>query len=633
MAKGIETYDLELQSNVPLRQIDYELSAFALCREGEDVGYGAVEHFARAAGILWPMSCPKPFIVTKEVRMLVDQFVRYPVVMVTGHGSSIKTGTSSTFALVSVFAEPADVMCICVSTDIEGASHSRIYGQIKDFFGAINGRMSFKLNQSNKTLHPYDPYKLRKFPSSAGIKLVSGNANKEKEAEGKIKGYKMGAVELGRIILIADEGCDIADGIYKTFFSNLRGNNKAQLIGLANMRPNTMFHDICTPVDGWLAVQPSDQLWETESGVCVHFDGLQSANWLHHLAHPEDPENVYPFMQNWQLVQGLIDQDQDDSMDWWEQVRAYPPPVGVEGLGIYTSAEITQHRGDLAVRDDEWDGKPLVGSGTDPAFSEGGDKAMHCPWRCGMLHSGDFVFEWLEPIVIPIKAGEGNKAPAYQIVEFMIEWAERFGVDKSLMGYDSTDGNFKAIVQANGGREFFPVPFHGSSTDRVVMVQPPRSPIVRNSDWFANRVSEIWGIGPQFLRAGQLRGIKGQIKVEFTTREWKVSDSINQGRRLKCVEGKREMKKRLKGRSPDTGDGALIGLDTAISQLRWRVGMSPINRDSAKLMRDQAILKGRITPKHLSRHGGSPAFITTMFGGRAVKRVMPTLDPTKRRYL
>lgn len=630
--KVSDTYGIELQSSAPLSQLDFELAAFKLCREGHTDGLlGSVEHFSRAATILWPLSCPKPFVVTQGVREMVQAFCENVVVTVTGHGSSEKTATASTFALVSVFAEPGDVMCICVSTDIEGASTSRIYGQIKDFFGAIQGKMSFKLNESRKSLSPYDPFKIIRFPSSAGIKLVSGNANKEKEAEGKIKGYKMGAIEQGRIILIADEGCDIADGIYKTFFSNLRGNPKAQLIALANLRPNNFFYDLCTPVGGWPTVQAEDQQWETEAGVCIHRDGLQAPNWRYHLAHPEEKDDLYSFMQSWTLIEDFYRRGAEDSADFWEQVRAFPPPIGTGDPGIYDAAEIAMYKGDRPVLEREWADHPVAFSGTDPAFSEDGDRAVHYPGRCGFLLDGTFAIEWLEPIEIPIKAGEGNKAAAYQIVEFMCDWQSRWNVDATLMGYDSTDENFKAIVKANGGRDFFPVPFHGSATDRVVMVPLGKTVAVKNSDWYANRVSEIWGIGREFLRASQLRGIRGMFKTEATIRRWKETDSINKGRRLKCVESKREMKKRMKRRSPDFSDAAFIGLDTLICQFRLKVGQGPWTRKDADELRRKLLAQGRITPRHLGRHNQSGSFVQGMFN-TAVKRI-PVTDMKTLKFL
>ncbi len=603
----LDSYGIELRSAARLTQLDYELAAFRLCREGHTEGLlGDVEHFINAAKLLWPEdSTVKPFIWTPQARRLLRKYCEERVLGVTGHGSSSKTALSALWALINVFARPKEVMCIVVSTDVEGAAQGRIYAQIQDFFFAIDGRMSFRLNKASHSLAPYDPNRLFKFSPSAGIKLVSGNANKEREAAGKIKGYKIGGVHPGTIILIIDEGTDVATGIYTTFYENMMSNPNAQLIALANYKDGNAFADLVEPIEGWQTVNADDQFWRTSRGACVHLDGLQSPNWLHHVKYPLVDEDLYPFMQSWKHVQAFYDRGDEDSPGWWEQIRAFKPPVGTGEVGIYDPAELTMYFADRPMLDHEWATTPVPFSGTDPAFTEGGDKCMHVPGRFGFHTDGTFIIEFLKEEAIPIKAGEGNDAADYQILAFMQDWRDKYKVDPRLMGYDSTNGSFKTLIQSNGGREFFPCPFHGSATDRVVHEPRPKEIPLKNSDIYANRVSEVWGVGVEFMRKGQIRGMRGQIKAEATIRRWKSQDAIARGRRVKGVESKREMKKRTRGRkSPDTADAAFIGLDTVIQYLRLRVGGKPYNADDARARREELIRRGHITPRHLGQRGG-----------------------------
>jgi hypothetical protein len=609
----LDTYGIELRSNVRLTQLDYELAAYSLCRESRLDGIefpegllGDAAHFINAAKILWPEdSTLKPFVWTPQAKRLLKKYCKERVLGVTGHGSSSKTALSAIWALINVFARPREVMCIVVSTDVEGAAQGRIYAQIQDFFFAIEGRMSFRLNKASHSLAPYDPNRLFKFSPSAGIKLVSGNANKEREAAGKIKGYKIGGLHPGTIILIIDEGTDVAAGIYTTFYENMMSNPKAQLIALANYKDNNAFADLVEPEEGWATISPDDQFWRTARGACVHLDGLQSPNWLHHLRFPLVQENLYPFLQDWKHVQGFIDRGEDDSPGWWEQIRAFKPPVGTGDVGCYDPAELTMYGADRPMLEAEWATTPVPFAGCDPSFSEGGDKAMFVPGRFGFHVDGTFVIEFLKEIPIPIKAGEGNDAVEYQILQFMKDWRDEWKVDERLIGYDSTNPSFKTLVQSNGGKGFFPCPFHGASTDRVVAEYRPHEKPLKNSDIYGNRVSEIWGVGVDFMRKKQLRGIRGAIKTEATIRRWKLQDSINRGRRLKSVESKKEMKKRIRGRkSPDSADAAFIGLDTVISYLRLRVGGKPYDAADAAKKREEALRKGHITPRHLGQRGG-----------------------------
>jgi hypothetical protein len=191
------------------------------------------------------------------------------------------------------------------------------------------------------------------------------------------------------------------------------------------------------------------------------------------------------------------------------------------------------------------------------------------------------------------------------------------------MGYDSTDHSFKTLFQANGGASFCAVPFHGAATDRVVMKPIGKTQYVKNSDYYANRVSEIWGVGREFLRAGQLRGIRGQFKVELTTRHWQEKPSINAGRKLKGVESKREMKKRMKRKSPDTADAALIGLDTLIVNFKLKVGQAPLTMADREALRKKLIARGQISARRLRSSGGSGSFAHGLFPGHTIRRQMP----------
>lgn len=92
---------------------------------------------------------------------------------------------------------------------------------------------------------------------------------------------------------------------------------------------------------------------------------------------------------------------------------------------------------------------------------------------------------------------------------------------------------------------------------------------------YANRVTEIWYAGKEFLRNKQLKGIKGDLSIEMVSRKYATVRSGNTGTRL-VVETKREMKKRMSGRSPDLADSTFIALDAVRNYLPIRIGDAPL---------------------------------------------------------
>ena len=86
------------------------------------------------------------------------------------------------------------------------------------------------------------------------------------------------------------------------------------------------------------------------------------------------------------------------------------------------------------------------------------------------------------------------------------------------------------------------------------------SPIKANEK-FSNRVSELWYVGVEFLRGGQLKGITSDLARELTARKY----TTQAGGKL-IVESKKDMKARM-GKSPDLADAAFLLLDVVRQRL------------------------------------------------------------------
>ena len=421
---------------------------------------------------------------------------------------------------------------------------------------------------------PHDPTGRIKYSRRNGIELLAGNENKERESAQKLQGYHTGNIIPGRILVAVDEATGVAAGIFDAYFKNLSANPRARFIALGNFnRKESPFGRLCEPVGGWETVEPEDQFWRTARGACIHLDGLQSDNWVAHCNGETDP---HPFLQSSTQVQGFYDRNEENTPAFWEMVRAFPAPVGIGDLGVYEPAELTMHKADQRVQDSAWKVPPTLWAGLDPAYVSKGDMPTIVPVRCGVVMDDWFLIEALEPVRVTIDAH--GKPASHQILDFLYEWQQKTGCPLQNIGYDCTHSAFGDIVKGDDrfGKQPYGVQFSGAgASDAIIMKPGDNSGILRNNERFGNRVTELWLMGRDFMRAGQLRGIVGAIHSEMCKRLY--DDPIHRnGRTLLKIESKEVMKKyRTKGKSPDAADAFFIALATIIKRLHLRAGTVP----------------------------------------------------------
>ncbi len=609
----LETYGIGLQSSSgePLAQIDFELAAFRLnldlIDEGkdDDIGLGCEQHFVNVTRILWSKGAVREFRWTAQTRMMLKYFIHEKVLTITGHARSSKTCLTSVWSLVLWLSEPDNMKAIVVSTEKSGAAN-RIWGQITDYYNAITrppGRI-----YANGYIVPHDPTGKVKYSRRNGIELLAGNENKERESAQKLQGYHTGNIIPGRILVAVDEATGVAAGIFDAFFKNLSANPRARFIALGNFnRKESPFGRLCEPVGGWETVEPEDQFWRTSRGACIHLDGLQSDNWVAHTNGDPDP---HPMLQSSIQVQGYYDRNEENTPAFWEMVRAFPAPVGIGDLGVYEPAELAMHKADQRVNDTAWKFPPTLWAGLDPAYVSKGDMPTIVPVRTGVVMDDWFIIEALEPVRVMIDAH--GKPASHQILDFLYEWQQKTGCALQNIGYDCTHSAFGDIVKGDErfGKLPYGVQFSGAgASDAIIMKVGDNAGILRNNERFGNRVTELWLMGRDFMRAGQLRGIVGAIHSEMCKRLY--DDPIHRnGKTLLKVESKEVMKKRTKGKSPDAADAFFIALATIIKRLHLRAGAIPLTPEEAEEKRKKALLRGIVVAPKLRGATGARSSLT-----------------------
>jgi hypothetical protein len=210
----------------------------------------------------------------------------------------------------------------------------------------------------------------------------------------------------------------------------------------------------------------------------------------------------------------------------------------------------------------------------DPAFSHGGDEAPACFCRLGEYYSAIHQrnvkgIERVETINLMAKVDASDKSVDrnQQLVNLFNEECANRGVTIEDRGSDSTGAGdpFASLMAITMGRGFQMVSFAGAPSDKTVGTTNSRS----GKDRFANRVSELWYVGKDFMKAGQIRGLDPETCIQMCARMYKLVD-----REKVEVESKKIMKQRTNGRSPDRAD-AFFG---CIEIARRRYGFSSLNR-------------------------------------------------------
>ncbi len=342
-------------------QLDIEVLAFRTGITVEQGGLGKAEHFRRIVRALWPKGSSKEFIWHPWADEMLEEACRYQYVSTTGCGSSGKTDFSAIWGIVNYVCAPKKTLVMVTSTSLKD-SRKRIWGSIKDYWLACPG-LPGELKDS------YGSITLPGHSDRCGLHLVAGEKKYEKEAIGKLIGMKN-----DRVFLIADELPELADSILEAAFGNMCLNAYFHMFASGNAKsyfdPHGQFSE---PAAGWNSVTVEDTRWLTKRGVCLHFDALQSPNFLStDLNEKGQPLNHWPTLQKEKVEDAITNLD-ENSLIFWRMFRGFWCPVGDETC-IYSEPDMIKYGAREHV---VWGSeKVLRVAGFDPAYTSGGDRCI-----------------------------------------------------------------------------------------------------------------------------------------------------------------------------------------------------------------------------------------------------------------
>jgi hypothetical protein len=399
-----------------------------------------------------------------------------------------------------------------------------------------------------------------------GIVLLAAESSSEKESADKLQGTKS-----KKMIVIGDEFATLKHSLLHTVLTNLQSNPECKLAGAFN--PSSFYDPsgtISRPKDGWNTVTENDDEWETFMpdygirGYCIRFDGEKSPN-------------VVLGYEKWK---GLLTLDKillhgpigTKTKDYYGQIRGFWSPTG-DLESIYCEADIIKYRADSKCT--TWLDIPTMVAGLDPAFAHGGDRAVLAIGRVGRAQSVDTgqvqkVFELVKFYVLDDDVTNKAISKSEWVVQLTKKYLALHKVDVRNLCLDGTGGGdpFSALIARDIGIGAQNVMFSGKPSDMKVSRNDARKGV----DRFKNMASELWYVGKELIRAGQIRGLVPDVVAEMTARTYS-----EQGGKVE-IESKSDMKKRTK-RSPDLSDSTFLALFSA-----RRLGLSS-TESAAKVVR------------------------------------------------
>jgi hypothetical protein len=511
-------------------------------------GLGRAGHFRRVVELLYgPQNKAKHFIWhpwaewpnerIHQDEVLEDGTTRQQrYIGLSGAGGSGKTDLMAVYGLVSWLEAPEETLVLCTSTDLK-ASRLRIWGRIRAYFEALpkqwqTGRLIDSMGLIVSTNQDG-----RKLSDDSGISLIAGDKRKERDAIGKMIG-----AHNKRVIFLADELAELSEAILEAAYSNLATNPFFQMIAASNFKSRyDPFGQFVVPKRGWDSITVDDEEWETERGICLHFDGMKSPNVL-------SGRDEWPIYGSKQLAAHKKDLG-DNTAGFWRMCRSFESPIGLDDA-IYSEADLLAGK---AYEKPVWLTKPVRLSSLDPSFTNGGDRAVQWFGSYGTAVGGVQTLCWDSFKVLREDVRKKDKSRDFQIAEQFRDNCIAEGISPKHAGLDSTGGGspFLSIVRETWSPDVLGVDFSGAPSEMVVSVETARTA----KQAYDRKVSELWYVGREFLKYGQLKGVVPELAREMKARRYETVKGVD-GLKVR-VETKADMKTRLLF-SPDIADSAFV---------------------------------------------------------------------------
>jgi hypothetical protein len=467
-------------------------------------------------------------------------------IILTGPASAGKSWEIARFAIVWMLSSPGGNFAIPVTSTSVQMSRKRIWAKLKTMADTADTecRKRFKYPLPFHTVDSSTEIRIRKGDSEHAISIVPGSQKYTQDGVTKLKGW-----HAEYVLVVADELQDMTDEVIQSCANMRSGTKEFKFIGSGNgcSWMNTMGKLMMPESGNPESVTVEMDEWKTKTGVVIHFDGLKSPNVI-------EP-GKFTWNQSQEDLDKIIRQYGEDSLQYWQMVRGFPPPddafnaVISESLLIKFSALKQQ---ELAPG---WDWHAAL----DPAF--GGDVCM-----LKFAKVGTFLLPEGEPARIGVVFGEKVEIQTvssrtepmdFQIAEQAIALCKDKSVKPQNFSVDGTGTGrgVMAIIRKQWSNEIKCVEFGAMASDSPVSDLD----MTKGKEAYWNSVTELYFSFRRLVMNNQVRGVTAQMARAFGCRTYITKNGRS------ALSSKQEARKVL-GRSPDEEDASVMIVDNLRQQ-------------------------------------------------------------------
>ena len=412
-----------------------------------------------------------------------------------GCASSGKSNDFGCLALLDWMVDPAETVTILASTSLQMLK-IRSYESVLRYFHLAKSCRAFdmpgKLRKTDSAIILDEDDDLGSATDKASIRGVAVAEGTEQEARAKLQG-----AHLPYVRLILDELSQMRPAAMRVRINLSIGAKDFRLVGLCN--PDS-FTDLAAQYSkpdspgGFASLDPDDALeWRSPYGKIRRHDGLRSPAIIH-------PEKKLTFLLTEEKLDDIrkdVGGNEDDP-EFWTMVRGFPPAQGRKQT-LLSMAEFMRSG---ATEDVTWRlGPSVTVLGCDPAFSEGGNRAVMQALSAGFDKDGLLKILCHEPKYAKIEASSSVPITD-QVGAALKDYADLLQVPAQLVGVD--DSATQSVADHMKSKYGWDVRRFASNA------KPSELPMVRGlarkaSDQYYNQSTELWAAVAAFVRSGQMR--------------------------------------------------------------------------------------------------------------------------------
>lgn len=513
------------------------------------------EHFINAVKLQWPTEVSiynRGYTNTQLLRTL-EELCNNTDVCLAGAASMGKSFPVALWVYLDWCSAP-HCTSSWVATTTLGASEDRIWGIISKLWKCARVQIGKLIDYRHMIVWGGATNDEDKDYRNAIKALAFQSGNEGQKAIDTTRGRKN-----DRVRLALDELPEMELGAI-TARTNLASNNDKVFIGIGNPstgdNPHTRW---CLPkgASNFDSVNQNIDKWETETGVCLFYNGMKSPNFQA----PEGEPSPFPFLMDREKQSDMLrlSYGDENAIDYVRNAIGWWPKSG------FIQTVITSDLIRNADTNEEpiWDSEGFTKvAGFDTSFTIGGDRCVLTIAKLGFVRGTRNRVMWLESQkVIQLSA---NAAAEFeiQLATEVVSLCRAAGVQPTKFGMDvSGDGGRvgQAIIREwlrtdSNGAAIALISSMGKPTDRIA-AEVDRRPC---KDVYDRLVSEYYYSAYHAFKSRVLFGVdpSSELARELCLRRYTIKN------KKIAIETKDDLKSRS-GYSPDLSDSLIYALEMA----------------------------------------------------------------------